>query len=116
MSVSLLDMGHQCGESPGVSIPSGLTERRNGRSLVPIGIQSPEISSGIGLDPERRIGGFAVLPGSEPQQTEVQVPFLRRLQEMVHQGEVKLSFYGLEQFPAYRRKHGVESQGFGNVH
>ena len=66
---------------------------------------------GIRLDPMRHVIGGAVLPRGEPDQNQSHVPLAGLCDLGVHEGELELAFFRLNQFPTDGADDGIEVQG-----
>src|SRR5439155_16866521 len=58
--------------------------------------------------PRGRVARHAVLPGSEPEENQLQLIAPPPGEQRVDRGEVEATFFGLDQLPRYGREHGIE--------
>ena len=108
LAVHLADVAHQGGEGPRVAVTSGVAKGGNDVQGLAGAVFYPREALRVGLDPGRLVGGFAVLPASEPEDDQAQVIFPGALKGVVHGGEIEAAFLRLDRFPGDDRQDGVE--------
>src|SRR5260370_23582182 len=102
---------HEGGEGVLVGFEVGRGVGREHVQDFAVGVQLAGILFGIGLDPLRYVVCLAVLPGSEPEQNEVEVVLTCTVYEQIHVGEVELALFGLHLLPVDGRFDGVDMKG-----
>ena len=108
LAVHLADVAHQGGESPRVGVAGGVAKGGEDVQGLAGAVLDPREPLRVGLDPGRLVGGFAVLPASEPEDDQAQMILPGALDGVVHGGEIEPAFLRLDLFPDDGGQDGVE--------
>ncbi len=107
--IHFLDVMHQRREGACVRFLGSRAQRAQNLYLAAT-LHHARESPCILLHPDRHVARLSVLPRRQPQKHDALMRLPRLVEEPVDKSEIECAFFGLDQLPAQRRHHGIQSR------
>src|SRR2546423_5948252 len=113
--IHLLQMVKQRANSPFISLECSLAMRRQHWQSKPIGRDSPPESLRLQLHPTWRIFHSSILPGTKPEQNQLEAMFPRSGNHIIDNRKVKGPFCRLDLLPIHRNLSSIGVHANQNI-
>lgn len=111
VAVLFPEVAHQGGESAAIGLQRLPVEGGQDFGVGSVAVfRQREPISEVLFHPGGHVAGHTVLPGSEPEQDQMQVVGPGRCEQVIHRREVELSLRRFQQFPVHRREDRIQAR------